>query len=617
MIKKIVGLAALLVIALLAVLAGSGVFNAAQAQDEPERTKTISMDVTAHKWWLVNWADNSTECVLYTEHEGLPAANEVYDSCGEETYKKWQKSTPCDAAANGGDTSTCPGVYMYDSGSETIQKQMQISLPAPDVWISITGCEFQPGENYCTGVPNLVLTGEETLPNESIIRIEGKFAGKSFSCAGSECVLPLTPTGKKGVQLIFWGDSSFGDSTQKYKALVRVTPWGDFAAMEGDSQDPVAYYVDIISPQWKAGKQTSTCAAIWESFPDVQGPPDWLDTPLDSSELSSSVSMHFLAAMLIQNGSVDARACPAGGLDTPTSANQCGVEKAQDAVTTWQNQFDEQIFQASQDTGIPGQLIKNIFSRESQLWPGIYHNVEEAGLGQLTEDGAEAALLWNPDFYTQFCPLVLSEETCDRGYGNLEEKEQTLLRGALVKKVNASCPDCPAGIDLSQANFSVQVFAETLVGNCAQVDRMIYNLTGATSGSISNYNDLWRFTLVNYNAGPGCLWKAMSRTWKAKDPMDWLHVAANLDPICRLGVDYVIGVSNGDTEDILVYSTALPTTTPTPIRTATRTRTPTMTRTPTRTATLEPTMTHRPTRTRTVTPTATYTLTPTPTATSE
>ena len=135
---------------------------------------------------------------------------------------------------------------------------------------------------------------------------------------------------------------------------------------------------------------------------------------MDASGLNSSLSLYFLSAMLINNGTVDARACPAGGLNTPTTANECGVEKAATAVTAWQNQFDEQIFQTSQDTGIPGQLIKNIFARESQLWPGIYQNFKEAGLGQLTEDGADAALLWNPDFYTQFCPLVFQRSLRQR-----------------------------------------------------------------------------------------------------------------------------------------------------------------------------------------------------------
>ncbi len=101
----------------------------------------------------------------------------------------------------------------------------------------------------------------------------------------------------------------------------------------------------------------------------------------------------------------------------------------------------------------------------------------------------------------------------------------------------------------------------------------------------------------------------MSRTWRAKDEMDWEHVAANLDPICRLAVDYVDAVSEGDTASITVYSTPLPTATPTRVRSATPTRTPTLTRTPTSTRT--PTATQTPTPTVTATETPTQTETPT------
>jgi len=48
---------------------------------------------------------------------------------------------------------------------------------------------------------------------------------------------------------------------------------------------------------------------------------------------------------------------------------------------------------------VPAQLLKNIFLRESQLWPGIYNSIKEVGLGHLTDNGADTILLWNPDFF--------------------------------------------------------------------------------------------------------------------------------------------------------------------------------------------------------------------------
>ncbi len=124
----------------------------------------------------------------------------------------------------------------------------------------------------------------------------------------------------------------------------------------------------------------------------------------------------------------------------------------------------------------------------------------------MSEQGADTVLLWNPpSFFSQFCPLILSEESCQRGFGNLDPDQQALLRGALVQQVNAQCPpDCPTGIDLSQANFSISVFARSLLANCEQVGgQIVYNSTGRQAGQVATYEDLWKFTLVNYHAGAG------------------------------------------------------------------------------------------------------------------
>jgi len=590
----------------------------ASAQDGPDRVIWITVDSTDNEWWLAYWSNNHIACQFTIDHDGPPTPEDVLLVCGSSVYQEWLDTQACNAVDNGGSTSSCKGLYLQQGISQQSTNEIQVELPAPEVWISISGNLIDSTENKWAGEPSIILTGEEKIANERIVQINGVYDGIPFSCEGDTCELPLATTGDRGVTLTFWGASSYGDSTEEYTALLRVLPWGE--TTEGSTvPQRIGYYVDIISPQWR-GQHNSTCAGIWQSFPPVEGLPDWLDTPDTAAGLSSSVSLHYLAAMLIQNGEVDASDCPGGGLDYPTAANLCGVEKAETALNDWQNQFDEEILVTSTKTGIPAKLLKNIFAHESQLWPGIYHDIEEAGLGQLTEEGADTALLWNPDFYAQFCPLVLLDTTCEKGYATLPDDQRAILRGALVKKVNATCADCPMGIDLTQANFSVGIFGETLVGNCAQVDRMMYNLTRQTSGLLTSYTDLWRFTLINYNAGPGCLWTALERTWKAGDPLDWIHVAANLEPACQGAVEYAKEVSEGDTAGIAVFSTMVPSPTPTitltprpvrPTSTPRPTSTSANTRTPTPTGTIRPTNTG----TLTVTPSPTSTLTPTPTVT--
>jgi hypothetical protein len=212
-------------------------------------------------------------------------------------------------------------------------------------------------------------------------------------------------------------------------------------------------------------------------------------------------------------------------------------------VQEWQNRFDAEIVQVARDTGVPAQLMKNIFSRESQFWPGIYKTYREAGLGQMTDYGADTLLLWNPSFFQQFCPLVLSDENCDTRFDAMSSQNQRLLRGALVQKFNATCPSCSGGIDLSQANFSVGLFAESLLAHCRQTAQIIMNTTQRYPGEVSSYADLWRFTLVNYNAGAGCLMDAVNATWGMSEPLDWTHVSARLGPVCQPAIGYVDQIS--------------------------------------------------------------------------
>ncbi|GAP12304.1 hypothetical protein LARV_00036 [Longilinea arvoryzae] len=500
---------------------------------EITRKTTLTVTFTETEWWLARWSDNDIACRMYVEHEGQPTQDEILTACGQTIFNEWQKTTQCNEAS-----SDCKGYYLYPLTSYEGTRQVEVELPQPAVWLSIAGCELQFPQNTCNAVPQLVLTGEEPLPNESIIRINGSVNGQPFSCQSDSCILPLQPTGERGLTLEFWADSSFGDSSPTYSAQLRILPKGDFMSPDQASSDAPLYYVDVISSQWRGGP-TASCADTWQVFPEVGGPPAWLTTPANAAELGSTKAFYYLAGALITNGEVDAAGCEGGGLEAPYLANACGLEKARPQLETWQNQFDAEIWQVARDTGVPAMLMKNMFSRESQLWPGIYESYKEAGLGQLTEKGADTVLLWNPSFFDQFCPLVLDQSVCDLGFGNLGQNEQNMLRGALVSKVNAACENCPMGIDLSQAAFSVRVFAEGLVANCEQVGRTISNITEYRPGDIASYTDLWRFTLVNYNAGVGCLAHAINAAWQSGQPLTWDNVSANLEPVCQSAVDYI------------------------------------------------------------------------------
>jgi hypothetical protein len=500
----------------------------------PDRYAVITVDYTEYTWLLVTWSRNAVVCKLFTDYEGPPSLLDIFNQCGQTIYNKWLKQPPCFEV----DKSKCVGYYTQMVNTTAKQKQIPTKLPASSAWLSLEGCKHVPSSstNICENAPRLVITGEEPLPDEQIVGIAGTVDGQSFECEGSACVIEIISTPEEGATINFWVYSTYGDSSDVFSAQVRVAQ-----ADEGDP-DQQYWYIDVLSDHWR-GDPVATCSDLWESFPPVGGPPEWLTTPRMTEDLSSDIPYIYLAGNLIRQGAVDAKDCPDGGLDPSGAANTCGLEKARPAVTEWQNRFDVLILSTAQETGVPAHLLKNLFARESQFWPGAVNNKDDVGLGQLTQNGADTTLIWNESFYGQFCPLVLSSKECGKGYLHLSDKNQLLLRHALINSVDARCEECPLGLDLSRAEYSVGVFANTLLANCEQTGQLVRNVTDSPPGSVASYEDLWKYTLVNYNAGPGCLGDALQSTSDQNLDFVWDNVIAFLPPACTGAIDYVNDIS--------------------------------------------------------------------------
>ncbi len=500
----------------------------------PDRYSVSTVDYTKYYWWLIYFGENDHECEIEIDHEGMPTPGDIYTDCGEDLYNKWIKNKPCLEA----DVNQCKGyLYLQLMNSEPAQKQVSTILPPATVQVSLENCNpvYSSSTSICDSEPILVLTGIEPLPGYQIISIEGLYEGQPFTC-GPICRLKLPVTGENIFTLQFWANSSYGDTSQLFSAQIRVA-----VANAGDP-DRSYWYADILSDQW-AGVPIASCVQTWGTLPPIGGPPTWLSTPPNVEELNTDLPYNYLSAQLIKQGAVDASSCPNGGLEPDDTASQCGVEVARPAVTAWQNQFDEIILNVARDTGVPAHLLKNMFAIESQFWPGA-SNKTDIGLGQLTPEGADTTLMWNPPFFYQFCPLVMDSAECSKGYLGLTTEQQEYLRLALFDAVNANCENCPLGIDLNRANFSIGVFAHTLLANCEQAGQQVENVTaGKPAGQSASYEDLWKFTMVNYNAGPGCLGDALDVASGDEDGLTWANVASHLLPTCPGAVNYVEQIS--------------------------------------------------------------------------
>jgi hypothetical protein len=520
----------LFVLAAVSALGALHVSAAGEQPTGPDRFAIITQKYTSYEWWLTNWTDNQVACSITVDHEGPPTNGEISAICGATLYEKWLDTKPCETSEE--NPSICEGYYLVFFKSEPAQRDVTVVQPPPVVWVSLDGCVPFTSTFRCSVLPTLVLTGEEPIGGEHITGLAGRMNDKAFTC-DPVCQVDLAPTDNDGLHLEFWANSSYGDTSVIFEARVRVAA----------SNDPTdhSWYVDVLSTQWR-GAPLAGCSQTWGTFPPVGGVPAWLSTPARAEDLATNISYEYLAASLIIEGVADASTCSDGGLLENGLVSPCGLKEARSAVDDWQNRFDGLIFSAAEETGIPAQVLKNIFSRESQFWPGMTIGHPEAGLGQMTNGGADTTLLWNLPFYEQFCSSILDDAICRRGFSHLNSEQQDTLRNSLVSNVNAFCPDCPLGIDLERADNSVSIFAETLFANCVQTG-LVVDLNNNADTSVG-YEDLWRFTLVNYNAGPGCLGLAIDMTSRNDEPLDWKHVSSHLTPVCQGAFDYVTDISN-------------------------------------------------------------------------
>ncbi|MCC6298687.1 MAG: hypothetical protein IT314_05285 [Anaerolineales bacterium] len=529
----------LAIISLLALLAGTGFASFRSGAglpmadpSGPDRFSVTVVEYTKYHWWMARWGTNKLICELEVDHEGLPTLDDVYANCTKDDFDDWVKQKPCQE----NDVNLCKGNYLVLVGSEPAQKEISTKLPPPSVQVTLENCNPVPtsSTNICELDPILVLTGIEPLADYQITQIEGSYEGQTFVC-GALCRLKLPVTDEDGGTLQFWANSSYGDSSEMFNALVRVAP------TDAGNPDQSFWYVDVLSSQW-AGVPVASCVQTWGTLPPIGGPPEWLSTPTQSESLGTDVSYNYLAAHLIRSGVVDAEYCLDGGLLPNNTASACGMQAAKQAVTLWQNQFDSIILTVAQDTGVPANLLKNLFAKESQFWPGTGLK-NDVGLGQLTEQGADTALLWNPPFFRQFCPLVMDSELCANGYVSLDDESQEYARVSLIRAVDAVCDDCPLGIDLDRANFSIGVFAHTLLANCEQAGQLVTNITGQTPGNMATYENLWKFSLVNYHAGSGCLGDALTAATGEGLELNWENVSSKLSEGCVGALEYVNDIS--------------------------------------------------------------------------
>jgi predicted secreted protein len=365
--------------------------------------------------------------------------------------------------------------------------------------------------------PYVTVSGFQARTFAPTTQIVGTLNTADFTCPGSPCTLPL----QAGESRIAFR-AILADGQASATVFARV-----FVSQEADG-----YHVIIQSVSQFFGSFSDACLKIWEVPDDTKGP--WAEFPPFPYQLNTRVTLHQLAARLIVNGLVDTRDCPAGGMSGDLSwPNGCGLERARDKMIEWQNLYDEAIWSAAAEVGIPPKILKTLIQIESQFWPGNErYYVDEYGLGQINELGVDVLLRRDPTLYQQACTGVLTN--CTTPYISLSPVEQSMVRGALLKSQDAVCPTCANGVDLTKARQSITFIAQVLRANCLQVHSIL-----TARSAVSDYESLWKFTLLAYHSGLQCLEMAVKAVKKADQPVDWAHVADQT--LCGTGRKYVTG----------------------------------------------------------------------------
>jgi hypothetical protein len=390
--------------------------------------------------------------------------------------------------------------------------------------------------------PYVILSAFSALPTSVSITIRGFVNSDEFICTVSPCAINLQTSSR----LVFAAYAESGESSETVIASVSVTRTDEGYLVTIDSVSQFTTFNNSCSIAWGVSDEANVS---WDDF--VQFP----------YQLHTKKTLHNLATQLLINGIVDASDCPAGGLSIglnwPTA---CGLERASGAMIEWQNQYDDHIWLASKDQGIPPKILKTLIEIETQFWPGnARFYLDEYGLGQVNQLGVDVLLRRDPTLYQRVCPSVLSD--CLRPYLSLEPQQQAMIRGAVVSLMDASCATCDYGFDLNKAKESISLLAMLFKANCQQVDYIlslahvpdpdadaatataaVATIAAGGNTNTTSYEDLWRFTFLSYHSGLNCFQEALSATRKADQPFTWENVEKRLK--CRGGADYVNGFMN-------------------------------------------------------------------------
>jgi hypothetical protein len=512
----------ILVVGIMVTVLGLLLFSSerSNAQDggSSGRYHTIEIDTPQYIWELVSNSDGQVICRIIVDHPNRPTQDEISMLCAQEIYPPvvlptfpptMEAGTPVGPTPTSAVAAATPVATAVPFDLDNFfqgatlrlaavrQLKRTIQIPLPDMILHVSDPVGSVGQAY------IIISAYEPVYDQRITGIFGEINGQNFQCRGNRCQVPV----RGNAILAFWAESSLGDKSRQYVATLREVTTDQGRRIELTSRDTEVVFQD-------------SCAIVWGMTNyDI---PDWAVFPPTPDDLRIMKPFQFLSAQLLSARIVDASDCPGQGFYENGAPNPCGLERASRTVIEWQNQYDVPIWDSGLRLGVPPRLIKALFEKETQFWPGNSgRGIDEYGLGQLSQAGADVALRWDNELFNSICKGLLLD--CSTLYASLPGWLQATLRGGVMRAINADCPDCPNGVDLARAYDSVPIFTRILRANCHQVKFLAERRDVKPS-----YEDMWRFTLVSYHSGYQCLNEALFYTRFNRMEPNWENVSGFL-----------------------------------------------------------------------------------------
>ena len=485
-------------------------------------------------WILANWSDRAPICRVDIYHDGLPTGQDIISQCGQNVFDQFFATPPCDVATTGS-TTNCKGLYLIQSET-SMEWNYQSYLNPVSLKFEFPDCDVVIGGYYCNEIPTMNIGFSEENSDGLELTVDSNFEDDAINCEQAVCKIHLYATGESGIllEIVIYDP----ESQTEYSQIVRVKS----IFLEEDEEVPrqEGWWVKFKSFHRIDQAEFTN---IW-SLEIPEDLPEWLVT---KEELETDRNFYYLAGKMIIFGLVSPGTCPSKGLDLNGYATECGLTAVQNVIFEWQDQFDHVISFVSTQLDISPILLKNLIAKESQFWPENDPIDLEYGLGHMTLDGADTLFMWNYHFYDRYCNTENGFQTgCGFGYTELTDEQRSLLISNLINEVSIFCETCDRLIDYSHISFSIEVIGEVLLAYAIQTDQIIQNITGKSANSISSYEDLWKFTLANYNGGAGCLADSIQTAWDDNEILTWEAFALNVSEECKHIISYVEDISNSN-----------------------------------------------------------------------